>query len=103
MIATSGVSLLYTAVVVPIQLFLWSYEDPCNIFPTLYLDLFVDLFFLVHPAARPPRHTPPTFSSAASSALECDFANSTAYSAASSSGHVSPIHMPDFRATVPHY
>ena len=49
-IATSGLSLLYTAVVVPIQLFLWDYDDPCNVFPTLHLDLFVDLFFLVPPS-----------------------------------------------------
>ncbi len=47
MVAQSGVLLLYTAVIVPIQLFLWNYEDPCNTFPTLYFDLFVDLFFLV--------------------------------------------------------
>ena len=45
-------SLLYTSVVVPIQLFVWNYDDPCNIFPTLYLDLAVDLFFLVGPAPR---------------------------------------------------
>ena len=47
MITMSGVFLLYTAVIVPIQLFLWSYDDPCVLFPTLYLDLLVDSFFLV--------------------------------------------------------
>ncbi len=47
MVAQSGVLLLYTAVIVPIQLFLWNYEDPCNTFPTLFFDLYVDLFFLV--------------------------------------------------------
>jgi hypothetical protein len=43
----SGISLLYTAVVVPAQIFLWDYSDPCNTFPTLYLDVLVDSFFLV--------------------------------------------------------
>jgi hypothetical protein len=47
MVAQSGVLLLYTAVIVPIQLFLWNYEDPCNTFPNLYFDLYVDLFFMV--------------------------------------------------------
>jgi hypothetical protein len=58
MIALSGVFLLYTAVVAPIQLFLWNYDDPCSIFPTLYLDLVVDLFFLVdslHAGRTAPR------------------------------------------------
>ncbi len=59
MIAISGVSLLYTAIIVPIQLFLWNYEDPCNIFPTLYLDLIVDLFFLVDPPGMPATSTHP--------------------------------------------
>jgi hypothetical protein len=54
MIAVSGVFLLYTAMIVPIQLFLWSYENPCIIFPTLYLDLIVDLFFLVDTPPRMP-------------------------------------------------
>jgi hypothetical protein len=39
--------LLYTGVVVPIQVGLWDYDSPCNIFPTLYFDVFVDIFFLV--------------------------------------------------------
>jgi hypothetical protein len=39
--------LLYTAIVVPIQILVWDYNDPCNKFPTLFLDLFVDSFFLV--------------------------------------------------------
>jgi hypothetical protein len=43
----SGISLLYTAVVVPAQIFLWDYSDPCNTFPTLFLDVAVDSFFLV--------------------------------------------------------
>ena len=43
----SGMSLLYTAVVVPAQIFLWDYSDPCNTFPTLYLDVVVDAFVLV--------------------------------------------------------
>jgi hypothetical protein len=43
----SGVSLLYTAVVVPAQIFLWDYSDSCNTFPTLAFDVAVDSFFLV--------------------------------------------------------
>ncbi len=44
----SGALLLYTAIVAPVQIFLWDFNDEiCNPFPTLYLDLFVDVFFLV--------------------------------------------------------
>jgi hypothetical protein len=43
----SAVLLLYTAIVAPVQICLWSYEDPCNKFPTLYFDVYVDIFFLV--------------------------------------------------------
>jgi hypothetical protein len=43
----SGASLLYTAVVVPAQIFLWDYNEPCNTFPTLTFDVAVDSFFLV--------------------------------------------------------
>jgi hypothetical protein len=43
----SGVLLFYTALVVPIQVFLWDDSDPCTLFPTLRIDLFVDTFFLV--------------------------------------------------------
>jgi hypothetical protein len=43
----SGLLLLYTAVVAPVQICMWNYEDPCNKFPTLYFDVFVDAFFLV--------------------------------------------------------
>jgi len=42
----SGLLLLYTAVVAPVQICMWNYEDPCNKFPTLYFDVFVDAFFL---------------------------------------------------------
>ena len=35
-----------------VQLCLWNYDDPCNIFPTLRFDVAVDSFFL----ARPPAH-----------------------------------------------
>ena len=41
--------LLYTAIIVPVQIFMWDYTDPCNKFPTIYLDLCVDTFFLVLP------------------------------------------------------
>jgi hypothetical protein len=47
MLCISGALLAYTAIIVPVQLCLWSYEDPCNIFPTLFFDVFVDSFFLV--------------------------------------------------------
>ena len=43
----SGILLLYTAMVVPVQIFMWDYSDPCNFFPTLYFDIYVDCFFLV--------------------------------------------------------
>jgi hypothetical protein len=44
----SGAFLLYTAVVAPVQIFLWEFDEAeCNTFPTLYLDLFVDSFFIV--------------------------------------------------------
>ena len=39
--------LLYTAVIVPVQILMWSYDDPCVMFPTLYFDMFVDAFFIV--------------------------------------------------------
>jgi hypothetical protein len=47
MLFTSGLLLLYTALVVPIQMLLWDYSNPCIMFPTLYLDILVDSFFLV--------------------------------------------------------
>jgi hypothetical protein len=43
----SGALLFYTAMVVPVQIFVWNYDDPCNTFPTLYFDVVVDLFFMV--------------------------------------------------------
>jgi hypothetical protein len=44
----SGVFLLYTAVVAPVQIFLWDFDEAeCKTFPTLYFDLFVDAFFIV--------------------------------------------------------
>ena len=43
----SGLFLLYSAVVVPFQICMWDYSDPCNVFPTLRLDIVVDSFFLV--------------------------------------------------------
>ena len=41
--------LFYTAVIVPVQILIWKYDDPCVMFPTLYFDLLVDLFFMVSP------------------------------------------------------
>jgi hypothetical protein len=49
---TSGGLLFYTAMVVPVQIFLWDYSDPCNKFPTLYFDVLVDLFFMVRRSRR---------------------------------------------------
>lgn len=44
----SGVLLLYTAIMAPVQIFLWEFDETkCNTFPTLYFDLGVDIFFLV--------------------------------------------------------
>jgi hypothetical protein len=49
MLFASGVMLLYTAVIAPIQILMWDTDtsDQCKIFPTLYFDAFVDLFFMV--------------------------------------------------------
>jgi hypothetical protein len=47
MLFSSGILLFYTAIVVPVQIFLWDYSDSCNMFPTLYFDILVDLFFMV--------------------------------------------------------
>ncbi len=47
--------LIYTIVIVPVQICLWNYDDPCNKFPTLYFDIIVDTFFMVPPPhARGP-------------------------------------------------
>ena len=46
MLFVSGLLLLYSAVVVPFQICMWDYSDPCNTFPTLHLDIAVDTFFL---------------------------------------------------------
>ena len=47
MLLTSAVLLVYTAMIVPIQICMWNYDDPCNMFPTLFFDVFVDIFFMV--------------------------------------------------------
>ena len=47
MLFISAVLLAYSAVVVPFQICMWDYSDPCNTFPTLNFDMFVDTFFLV--------------------------------------------------------
>ena len=47
-VVLSGTFLLYTAVIAPAQIFLWeSDEEECKVFPTLYIDLCVDAFFIV--------------------------------------------------------
>ncbi len=44
----SGILLLYTAVIAPVQIFLWEFSEvECVNFPTLYFDICVDIFFLV--------------------------------------------------------
>jgi hypothetical protein len=44
----SGMLLLYTAIIAPVQVFVWEFdEEECNLFPTLYFDIGVDIFFLV--------------------------------------------------------
>jgi hypothetical protein len=47
MLVLSAIFLFYTAVIVPIQICLWSYDDPCTMFPTLFFDVLVDVFFMV--------------------------------------------------------
>ncbi len=47
MLFVSAILLLYSAAVVPFQICMWDYTDPCNVFPTLQFDMFVDLFFVV--------------------------------------------------------
>ena len=47
MLFMSGILLLYSAIIVPFQICMWDYSDPCNTFPTLFFDLFVDTFFIV--------------------------------------------------------
>jgi hypothetical protein len=44
----SGTFLLYTVIMAPVQIFVWEFnETECNLFPTLYFDMFVDMFFMV--------------------------------------------------------
>jgi hypothetical protein len=47
MLVTRTLALFYTAVIVPVQICMWNYEDPCNMFPTLAFDVIVDVFFMV--------------------------------------------------------
>ena len=47
MLVATACLLLYTATILPLQICLWNYDDPCNIFPTLYFDVAVDSFFMV--------------------------------------------------------
>ena len=48
-----ALSLVYTSIVVPVQLCMWTYDDPCNRFPTLYFDILVDTFFVVRSDTPP--------------------------------------------------
>ena len=56
MLFLSGALLLYTAIIVPVQICMWNYDDPCHIFPTLQFDIIVDTFFLV--GENPPAASP---------------------------------------------
>ena len=47
LLMSSTVLLLYTAIIVPVQICMWNYDDPCNKFPTLPFDVIVDCFFMV--------------------------------------------------------
>ncbi len=49
MMIFNAIFLVYTGALAPIQICFWNYDDPCNNFPTLYFDVFVDSFFLVEP------------------------------------------------------
>ena len=50
MLFVSASLLLYSAVIVPFQICMWDYTNPCNIFPTLRFDMCVDTFFMVRGA-----------------------------------------------------
>ncbi len=52
MLFVSAILLLYSAVVVPFQICMWDYSDPCNVFPTLRFDMFIDVFFMVYTLLR---------------------------------------------------
>jgi hypothetical protein len=52
MLVTSAFLILYTAIIVPVQICMWSYEDPCTTFITLPFDVIVDCFFLVAETAE---------------------------------------------------
>ncbi len=44
----SGLLLFYTAIIAPVQVFIWEFdEEECDTFPTLLFDVVVDIFFLV--------------------------------------------------------
>ena len=43
----SAMMLVYSAFMVPVQLTFWNVDDPCWVYPTLYFDMFLDIFFLV--------------------------------------------------------
>ncbi len=51
----SGLLLLYTALLSPVQICMWNYTDPCNTFPTLRFDVLVDCFFMVRQMNKAPR------------------------------------------------
>ena len=41
----SALLLIYTALVVPVQIFLWDYSDACNRFHNFFIDPWIEQFF----------------------------------------------------------
>jgi hypothetical protein len=54
LVFVSGALLVYTSFLLPFQIFMWDYSDPCNKFPTLFFDCFIDTFFMVRPSGNRP-------------------------------------------------
>ena len=48
MLSICGMLLVYSSIIIPVQLCMWDYDDQCNMFPTLYFDIIVDSFFVVN-------------------------------------------------------
>ncbi len=48
-LSLSCLFLAYSAYAVPMQLSFWNSQDPCDEFPTLFIDVVVDTYFMVSP------------------------------------------------------
>jgi hypothetical protein len=88
MLFFSGMLLLYTAIVVPAQIFLWDYTDLCSKFPTLYFDVLVDSFFMVRRCLRD-----------GVSNRRPEDSTSSAHSAARFLNHSPPLSLPSAQTT----